>query len=168
MLRTLLADLDLDVARKLLEDGRPPPCRSGKRLTNCLILRARFVGPIKKGSDPSFRSPPPRRVFARPRQSHRFFSCLFPAPVMNVLIAKHLAAKEKASMSSVTIDAGNTPGAAAQPKPETQPEKPAKGAKPAKKAKVSSKAKLATKKPLANPRPNGGTKKPSHRDDEAR
>jgi Protein of unknown function (DUF3489) len=60
---------------------------------------------------------------------------------MNVTTAKHLAAKEKPSMSNVTPDAEKTPAADAQPsQPETKPKK-ARGAKPAKKAKATKPAK---------------------------
>src|SRR5260370_38775069 len=60
--------------------------------------------------------------------------------------AKPLAAKEKLSMSNVTIDAEKTPAAAAQPS-ETQakPNKATKGAKPSKKAKSTKQAKPAKK-----------------------
>ena len=70
---------------------------------------------------------------------------------MNVLTAKHLAAKE-ISMSNIAIE---TPAANAQPETETKPKKAAKGAKPAaKKAKPARKAKAAKKaKPVAKDKP---------------
>jgi hypothetical protein len=69
---------------------------------------------------------------------------------MNVLTAKHLAAKEKTSMSNITIDAEKTLAAAAQPS-ETKPKKAAQAVKPAKTANLARKAKPAKKagKPAA-------------------
>ena len=79
---------------------------------------------------------------------------------MNVLTAKHLAAKEITTMSNIAIDAEKTPAADAQPsEPKTESKKAAKGAKPAgKKAKPAKKAKAPKK---AKPAPKKSGDKPA-------
>jgi hypothetical protein len=82
---------------------------------------ARFVGSIKKAPDRHFVAPP--LYFRRSRRAVlcRFDLLVPPIGVMNVVTAKHLAAKEITSMSNITIDTEKTPTAAPQPsKSETK------------------------------------------------
>lgn len=76
---------------------------------------------------------------------------------MNVLTAKHSAAKE-IRMSNITTETA-TPAAAAQSETEIKPKKPVQASKPAKKAKASKKAKAAAKQERAKPGAERSNKK---------